>query len=135
MKIQKGPHGGPDVSNATETNQAFVKDAAGVMKATCTGAPHEKKALKLSADQSAAYKTVSAAQVANANGSVGWGDEHGNYHPGGKSPGQGAQVANYAPSMNKGASFPSYTTAPYLILEIGADGKPITVTLGEGLAA
>lgn len=133
MRIQSGKHGGPDVSGATETNQAFT--AAGDLKVTCEGNAHEKHVLKLSANQSQGHQTVSVAQTQKANGTCGWGDASGNYHSNGKAPGQGAQIANYNPSMNKGASFPSYTTAEYLILEIGADGKPITVTLGLGKAA
>ena len=131
MHIQSGKSGGPDVSGATETNQAFIADANGLMKVTCTGKPGEKHSLRLSANQSHGFKFVEAAQTQKSNGTVGWGTA-GVYHAGGKSPGQGAQIANFDPSQNKGANFPSYVTAPDLILEIGADGNPITVTFGLG---
>jgi len=131
MHIQSGKAGGPDVSGATETNQAFLH--SGDMKVTCTGKPGEKKMLKLSANQSQGYKSVSVAQTQKANGTCGWGDAAGNYHAtNGKAPGQGAHVANFDPSQKK-ANYPDYTTAPDLILEIGADGKPITVEFGVGL--
>lgn len=133
MHIQSGKAGGPDVSGATETNQAFL--TSGDMKITCTGKPGEKHTLRLSANQSEGHKTVSVAQTQKSNGHVGWGDASGNYHAGGKAAGQGAQIANYNPNQNKDANFPSYTTAPDLILEIGQDGNPITVTMGLGLPA
>ena len=129
MHIQSGKAGGPDVSGATETNQAFLH--SGDMKVTCSGKPGEKKMLKLSTNQSQGYKSVSVAQTQKANGTCGWGDASGTYHANGKAPGQGAQIANYDPSQGK-TNFPSYTSAPDLILEIGADGAPITVTLGLG---
>jgi hypothetical protein len=134
VKIQKGKFGGPDVSKATETNQIFFKDAEGVMKATFSGAPGEVGIYKLSANQSVAYKTCSVANTQKSNGDVGWGNSHGTFHAGGKAAGQGAQIANFNPNQNKGANFPSYETAPYLIVKIGADGAPMTVIFGEGIA-
>lgn len=135
MQIQKGPHGGPDVSGATETNGVFFKDKDGVMKASFSGVAHETKVLKLSADQSAAFKSVSVSQTQKSNGDVGWGNAGGTFHSGGKAAGQGAQIANFNPNQNKGDGFPNYETAPYLVVKIGADSAPMTVIFGEGLPA
>jgi hypothetical protein len=131
MHIQSGKAGGPDVSGATETNQAFL--ASGDMKVTVTGNPGEKKTLKLSTNQSDPFKTVSVTQTQKSNGHVGWGNAGGTYHANGKSAGQGAQIANFHPGQKLGTAFPHYDTADHLIIEIGSDGAPMTVTFGEGL--
>ena len=134
MHIQSGKAGGPDVSGATETNQAFLD--SGDRKITCTGTRGEKHRSSRRTTSPPHFKTCDAwRRRRSQNGHVGWGDAQGNYHAGGKAAGQGAQIANYNPSMNKGDGFPNYGTAPYLIFEIGLDGNPITITFGEGQAA
>lgn len=134
MQLHQGKLGGPDCSNATETNQAFVADATGTMKITGTGKPNEIKVLKLSTNQSRGHKTVGVSQTQKSDANYGWGNADGSFHAGGKSPGQGVQVINYDPAMKKGNSYPSYDTAQYLILTIGNDGAPVTYELGLGQA-
>lgn len=131
MHIQSGKVGGTDVSHATTVDGAFIKDASGLMKVTCTGNANEEHALALPAPGKYDHYVLTQTQKSNAKG--GYGNAAGTVAF--TIAGQGAGLSVYDPSVNKQGHFAiNGVNVTHVILKIGADGAPATYTWGEGHA-
>lgn len=144
MRIHQGKVGGPDCSNATETNQVFVRDAAGTMKCECEGKPGETKLLKVSAEHAPGhFKTIGLTQDSISDATWGWCGADGKLDAAAPKAGAGhgqQQVQCYDPSVKKNKDlnpprFPEFgpNAVTHVLLSIGQDGKPTVYRMGLGL--